>query len=111
MARRPKIDIERDALELLALTMQGTKQRFRDAKAEGYSVDAATISATVSLLKLVEAFRAAKGDEAAVELDALRAEFQAKRTAAKQPSRSTAQQDPAEVFALYGLADPTESTN
>ena len=108
MARRPKIDLERDAVELLALTMQGTKQRFRDAKAEGYPVDAATISATVSLLKLVEAFKSAKGDEAAAELAQLRAEFQAKRTAAKQPSRRTAQQDPAEVLALYGL---TESDN
>lgn len=105
MARRPKIDIERDALELLALTMQGTKQRFRDAKAEGYSVDAATISATVSLLKLVEAFRAAKGDEAAAELDQLRAEFQAKRSSPQ--ARRTTEQDPAAVLALYGIADPT----
>lgn len=106
MARRPKIDIERDALELLSLTMAGTKQRFRDAKAEGYSVDAATISATVSLLKLVEAFRAAKGDEAAAELDQLRAEFLAKRSAPHV--RREAELDTAALHALYGI---TESNN
>jgi hypothetical protein len=104
MARRPKIDIERDALELLALTMQGTKQRFRDAKDEGYPVDAATISATVSLLKLVEAFRAAKGDDDANELEKLRQEFQASRPAAH--ARRAENLDPEAIRAQYGITEP-----
>lgn len=104
MARRPKIDIERDALELLALTMQGTKQRFRDAKAEGYQVDAATISATVSLLKLVEAFRAAKGDDDAAELEKLRQELHASRPAAR--ARRAEALDPEAIRAQYGITEP-----
>jgi len=107
MARRPTIDLDRDAVELLSLTMQGTKQRFKDAKANNYPVDAATISATVSLLKMVEAFKSAKGDDAASELEALRAEFEAKRATAKKPAGNPARPDPADVLALYGMADPS----
>lgn len=116
MARRRKIDIEGDGLELLSLTMRGAKARYVDAAKEGYPVDAATISASVSLLKLVEAFKAAKGETDEAELERLRQEFeqrgqqrQEQQGKAAPPAYSAPSR--ADVLSLYGLpADPITPT-
>ncbi|MDC7824504.1 hypothetical protein PQS90_05000 [Pseudomonas sp. BLCC-B13] len=112
MARRRKIDIEADSLELLSLTMRGAKARYIDAAKEGYAVDAATISASVSLLKLVEAFKAAKGETDEAELERLRQEFQ-QRSQQQGKAASPAYTAPsrADVLSLYGLpTDPIAPT-
>ncbi|CAE6914400.1 conserved protein of unknown function [Ectopseudomonas oleovorans] len=108
MARRRKIDINAEALDLLSLTMQGAKERYRDAKRNDYMIDAATISASVSLLKLVEAFKSATKDDQAAELERLRAEF-----AASKPSPQRAEHKPkepadlgGELNRLYNLTGP-----
>lgn len=108
MARRKKIDLDRLGLELLASTIEGTQERYRDAKAEGYPVDAATISASVSLLKLIEAAKAAREGDSAAELEKLRQQFNEKRTSPVTPALPI-QNEPANREALlaeYGLADP-----
>lgn len=109
MARPRKINLDRLGLELLASTIDGTQQRYKDAKEGGYPVDAATISASVSLLKLIEAAKAARADESAAELEKLRQQFNEKRTTPATPALP-AQNEPANREALlaeYGLADPT----
>ncbi|ODB37975.1 hypothetical protein A9L43_21235 [Pseudomonas mosselii] len=112
MARPRKINLDRLGLELLAATIEGTQRRYADAKAEGYSVDAATISASVSLLKLIEAAKAARADDSAAELEKLRQQFHQKRTPPATPVLPT-QNEPASRAALlaeYGLADPDSPT-
>ncbi|WP_422417037.1 hypothetical protein [Pseudomonas sp. GZD-222] len=111
MARPRKINLDRLGLELLAATIDGTQQRYKDAKEQGYPVDAATISASVSLLKLIEAAKAAREGDSANELAKLRAEFDAKRQPLAKSATSALpiQTDPADRTALlaeYGLADP-----
>ncbi|MCL8305731.1 hypothetical protein [Pseudomonas putida] len=109
MARPRKINLDRLGLELLAATIEGTQRRYADAKAEGYSVDAATISASVSLLKLIEAAKAARADDSAAELEKLRQQFNQKRTSPAIPAPPT-QNEPADRAALlaeYGITDPT----
>ena len=109
MARPRKINLDRLGLELLASTIDGTQQRYKDAKEGGYPVDAATISASVSLLKLIEAAKAARADDSAAELERLRQQFNQKRTTPATPALPT-QNEPANREALlaeYGLADPT----
>lgn len=113
MARRKKIDLDRLGLELLAETIEGTKKRYADAKAEGYPVDAATISASVSLLKLIEATKAAREIDTAAELGRLREQF--KRPPASQPAGPAlpTQNEPvnrAALLAEYGLPDPDSPT-
>lgn len=110
MARPRKINLDRLGLELLAATIEGTQRRYADAKAEGYSVDAATISASVSLLKLIEAAKAARAEDSAAELERLREQF--RRPAASQPAGPALaiQNEPADRAALraeYGITDPT----
>ena len=108
MARPRKINLDRLGLELLAATIEGTQWRYADAKAEGYSVDAATISASVSLLKLIEAAKAAREGDSAAELEKLRQQFNEKRTSTVTPALPI-QNEPANREALlaeYGLADP-----
>lgn len=112
MARPRKINLDRLGLELLAATIEGTQQRYKDAKEGGYPVDAATISASVSLLKLIEAAKAAREGDSANELARLRAEFDAKRQPVAKPATPAlpTQNEPANREALlaeYGLADPT----
>ncbi|MGN0924481.1 hypothetical protein [Ectopseudomonas mendocina] len=113
MARRRKIDINAEALDLLSLTMQGAKERYRDAQRNDYMIDAATISASVSLLKLVEAFKSATKDDQTAELERLRAEFVASKKAPSsspqraEPSSMTSSDLKAELAQLYGLTDPT----
>ncbi|POG03614.1 hypothetical protein BGP82_20335 [Pseudomonas putida] len=109
MARPRKINLDRLGLELLASTIDGTQQRYKDAKEGGYPVDAATISASVSLLKLIEAAKAARADDSAAELEKLRQQFAEKRTPPTTPALPP-QNEPADRAALlaeYGLADPT----
>ncbi|AUY33417.1 MULTISPECIES: hypothetical protein [Pseudomonas] len=110
MARRKKIDLDRLGLELLASTIEGTQQRYADAKAEGYPVDAATISASVSLLKLLETTKAAREIDTAAELEKLREQF--KRPPASQPASpalptQNKPDDREALLAAYGLSDPT----
>lgn len=109
MARPRKINLDRLGLELLASTIDGTQQRYKDAKEGGYPVDAATISASVSLLKLIEAAKAAREGDSAAELEKLRQQFKDKRTPPATPAPPTPN-EPANREALlaeYGLADPT----
>ncbi|UVL30739.1 hypothetical protein [Pseudomonas donghuensis] len=109
MARPRKINLDRLGLELLASTIDGTQQRYKDAKEGGYPVDAATISASVSLLKLIEAAKAARADDSAAELEKLRQQFNEKRTPPATPALP-AQNEPADraaLLAAYGLSDPT----
>ncbi|HDS1756981.1 hypothetical protein [Pseudomonas sp. M5] len=113
MARRKTIDLDRLGLELLAATIEGTRQRYKDAKEGGYQVDAATISASVSLLKMIEAAKAARQEDTAAELEKLREQF--KRPPASQPASPALaiQNEPASRAALlaeYGLADPDSPT-
>lgn len=112
MARPRKINLDRLGLELLASTIDGTQQRYKDAKEGGYPVDAATISASVSLLKLIEAAKAARADDSAAELEKLRQQFSQKRTPPATPALPT-QNEPANRAALlaeYGLPDPDSPT-
>lgn len=112
MARPRKINLDRLGLELLASTIDGTQQRYKDAKEGGYPVDAATISASVSLLKLIEAAKAARADDSAAELEKLRQQFNQKRTTPATPALPT-QNEPASRAALlaeYGLPDPDSPT-
>jgi len=99
MARKRKIDLDRSSLELLDLTMQATTARFREAIAEGVPVDAAIVSASVSLLKLVEAQKTAKAETSDIELEKLRADILGKRAAVKP----FAQTDD-DIRREYGLA-------
>ncbi|WP_444757724.1 hypothetical protein [Pseudomonas sp. A014] len=109
MARPRKINLDRLGLELLAATIEGTQRRYADAKAEGYSVDAATISASVSLLKLLEATKAAREVDTAAELEKLRQQFNEKRTPPATPALPPQSKpaDRAALLAEYGLTDPT----
>jgi hypothetical protein len=117
MARRRKIDVEAESLELLSLTIRGAKARYVDAAKEGYPVDAATISASVSLLKLVSAAKAAKAETDEAELERLRQEFeqrgqpsQEQQGKAASPAYTTPSRT--DLFRLYGLpADPDDKTN
>lgn len=109
MARPRKINLDRLGLELLASTIDGTQQRYKDAKEGGYPVDAATISASVSLLKLIEAAKAARQEDSAAELEKLREQFKRPPTTQSAGPASPAQPEPADRAALleqYGLTDP-----
>ncbi|KUM43915.1 hypothetical protein [Pseudomonas sp. EpS/L25] len=101
MARPRKINLDRSAVELLDLTLKASTQRFKQAldPDNGYPIDAATISASVSLLKLVEARAAATRDDHAVELAKLQAEFHSRR----QPKSSAPREELSEeaILALY----------
>ena len=84
MARKKKVTTEtvkQDALELLALTLQGTKARFVEAAKDEYPVEAALISASVALLKLVDAKTSLGDDDREASLETQRREFEASRKA------------------------------
>ncbi|MFV3412235.1 hypothetical protein ACNFH8_08220 [Pseudomonas sp. NY15436] len=104
MARRP--NIQKEATALLGETLKATRSKLREFEAEGIPIDAATISASVSLLKLVEAYAAATRDEKANDLAQLRQELEASRPG--NTSRPVPQATPAraDLLAEYGLSDP-----
>lgn len=106
MARPRKINLDRSAVELLDLTLKASTQRFKQAldPIDGYPIDAATISASVSLLKLVEARAAATRDDHSAELAKLQAEFNTKRQT--KPSARQAELSDEAILALYEGAGP-----
>lgn len=98
MARKRKITtatVKESALELLDLTLQATNARFKDALADSYPVEAALVSASVSLLKLVEARTSLSEDDQTNDLAAQRKAF-----AERRPIGTT--QTPEDIAALYG---------
>lgn len=103
MARPKKLDVRAEAAKLLALTLQGAQAKYKECADLGITVDAATISASVALLKMTEAWdNETKGGKAG-ELDKLQKDFKARSAArdsalATTPSRST-------LLAEYGLND------
>ncbi|MBV4479039.1 hypothetical protein [Pseudomonas khavaziana] len=97
MARKRKITtatVKESALELLDLTLQATNARFKDALADNYPVEAALVSASVSLLKLVEARTSLSEDDQTNDLAAQRKAFAERKPIAKQT--------PEDIVALYG---------
>lgn len=101
MARKRKVTTEtvkEAALELLDLTLSAAKERFRVALQDDYPIDAATISASVSLLKLVEARSSLGEDDHANSLAEQRKAFKD-----RQPSKPA--NSPAEILALYGAGN------
>lgn len=97
MARRKKVTTEtvKDAaLELLDLTLQAAKERFRVALQDEYPIDAATISASVALLKLTEAKTSLGDDDKEHDLAAHRKAF-----AERRPTQT--QHSPDDIVALY----------
>ncbi|MNF49611.1 hypothetical protein D3C84_308880 [compost metagenome] len=106
MARRPSIS--KEAADLLALTLRAAKSKIKEFEKEGIPLDAATISASVSLLKLTEAYQSATRDDSAAELERLRLEFEASKQQRQSGSPSfarTSEIDPDELRRSYGLED------
>jgi hypothetical protein len=98
MARKRKVTTETvktSALELLDLTLRATNKRFEDAMRDDYPCEAALISASVSLLKLVEAKGSLTEDDQTLDLAAQRKAF-----AERRPIGTT--QTPEDIAALYG---------
>ena len=97
MARKRKVTTETvksSALELLDLTLRATTKRFEDALRDDYPCEAALVSASVSLLKLVEAKTSLADDDKQEGLDAQRKAFaERKPVQIKQTSE--------EILALY----------
>lgn len=84
MARRKKVtqeSVKQSALELLDLTLEATKDRFRDAKKNEYPCEAALISASVALMKMVETKTALGEDEQEANMAEQRKQFEATRKA------------------------------
>lgn len=97
MARKRKVTTETvkaGALELLDLTLRATNKRFEDALRDDYPVEAALVSASVSLLKLVEAQKSMSDDDREDDLAAQRKAF-----ADRKPIST--KQSPADIVALY----------
>lgn len=95
--RRKALDVNTEAQELLAMTLRSTKAKMLWHEDQDIPVDAATISASVSLLKLVDAMKRVDQDEQADDLAQQRAAFEAQR-AQRTTTPSTAQS----VLELYG---------
>ncbi|MCY1288269.1 hypothetical protein D9M68_571250 [compost metagenome] len=108
MARPRKFNIEKEATELLGMILRAAKAKLKTFEDEDVPVDAATISASVSLLKMVEAYQATKRDDDAQELEAFRQEFEQK--AKLKADRIASQIPPLDRDALlaeYGLSPTT----
>ncbi|TLX70484.1 hypothetical protein FAS41_27860 [Pseudomonas nicosulfuronedens] len=106
MARRP--NIQKEATALLAETMRAARKKLKFHETEDLPLDAATISANVSLLKLVEAYATATRGEKEADLEKLRQELDARRpgnSASPAPSTQITP-DRAALLAEYGLTDP-----
>lgn len=102
MARRP--NIRREAAALLADLMRAARKKLKFHDTEELPLDAATISASVSLLKLCEAYETATRDEKASDLEKLRQEFEAGRSVAARPA-ALVTPSPEELRRQYGLTD------
>ena len=102
MARRP--NIQREATALLGETLKATRSKLREFEDQGIPIDAATISASVSLLKLVEAYTTATRGEKEADLERLRQDFEARR-AAPMPTPALATPSPEELRRQNGLTE------
>ncbi|KMY03124.1 hypothetical protein V476_19090 [Pseudomonas syringae KCTC 12500] len=97
MARKRKVTTETvkaSALELLDLTLQATNKRFADAIKDDYPCEAALISASVALLKMVEAKGSLTDDDKAGDLAAQRQAFNDRK-----PTQT--KHTPEDIAALY----------
>lgn len=103
MARRP--NIQREATALLADLMRAARKKLKFHETEELPLDAATISASVSLLKLCEAYETATRDERAGDLEKLRQELAASRPGNTSRQVPQATPDRAALLAEYGLSD------
>lgn len=101
MARKKAITTETvkvSALELLDLTLRATNKRFEDALRDDFPVEAALVSASVSLLKLVEARTSLSSDDKERDLAAQRKAFEDRKP-------TPAKQSPNEIIALYASSN------
>lgn len=98
MARKKAITTETvkaSALELLDLTLKATNKRFEDALRDDYPCEAALISASVALLKMVEAKGSLTDDDKAGDLAAQRKAFNDRKLTTQT------KHTPEDIVALY----------
>jgi hypothetical protein len=104
--KRKALDVHAEGLALLAETLAASRKKLEWHIENDIPVDAAQVSANVSLLKLLETMRHVDDDDKDKEAAGLAAQFHAK-TKERQTHTAQSRDD---LLAEYGLTDhPTPS--
>ena len=100
--KRKPLDVHAEGLALLAETLAASRKKLEWCAENDVPVDAAQVSANVSLLKLLETMRHVDDDDKDKETAALVAGFHAKT--AERAARPTAAPTKEDLLSEYGLA-------
>lgn len=101
--KRKPLDVHAEGLALLAETLAASRKKLEWCADNDVPVDAAQVSANVSLLKLLETMRHVEDDDKDKATAELVADFHAKT--AERGARATPAPTKADLLAEYGLAE------